>query len=296
MKRLVVLFLLSAFLFSCEDVVKIDLKEGSTLMVIDAFITNDNSLPQKVRLTTTSPYFSNGNTPAVVSANVELRDLTNGKVYNFISAGNGDYIFSPSVSDTLGVVNHSYELKVQHSGNTWLAYSVLKRTTRIDTILFEDTPPGGLANNDPNVPKKYYPYLIARDTAGAKDFYWIKSYKNGRFFNDRRVVNVCEDAGGGSGTDGLYFIPPVAFFNITPPDTSFKTGDIATIEVLSLNRDAYDFLVQLTTQMNNASAGLFAVTPENVRTNILNATGNSMKAIGFFNMGATVRKSVPAPL
>jgi hypothetical protein len=43
--------------------------------------------------------------------------------------------------------------------------------------------------------------------------------------------------------------------------------------------------------VNNSQAGLFAVTPENLRTNILPLTENSQRVLGWFNIGTVSSKS-----
>ena len=124
-----------------------------------------------------------------------------------------------------------------------------------------------------------------------KNFYWIKTYKNGKFFNASSNVNIAEDGGGGEGSDGLCFIPPIAYFSVTPFDNPFKLNDVLTVEVCSINKNSYEYLIQLVTQVNNSQAGLFAVTPENLRTNILPLTENSPRVLGWFNIGTVSSKN-----
>ena len=47
--------------------------------------------------------------------------------------------------------------------------------------------------------------------------------------------------------------------SITNGDDPFEIGDISSVELLSMNRDAYEFLEQVTIQANNG--GLFATPP-----------------------------------
>src|ERR1700741_3521380 len=87
-------------LSSCEKVIKVDVPEGETLLVIDAWV-NDLPGTQTVRLTTTAPVFDPNRTPAANGAQVQLKDLDNGKTYSFIeSNGPGNYEFPPAVTDT----------------------------------------------------------------------------------------------------------------------------------------------------------------------------------------------------
>lgn len=283
-------FLLILFLTSCEDVIKVDLKKGETLLVVDAFINNNGST-QTVRLTTTAEYFSNTSTPPVLGASVSLVNLNTNTTYTFTDNNNGNYQFVPQLGDTLGRIGHNYQLNVTYGGVNYMALSKLNRTTVIDTILFEKQKTG--LEDTTADPVKYFPYLMARDAAGAEDFYWIKTYKNGVFYNGPHQINVVQDAGG-PGSDGIYFIPPHAFFILTPDKEAPEKGDACSIEVYGINKDTYDFMLQMQIQLNNAQSGLFATAPENVRSNIKNVSGYGMKAIGWFNIGATTSKTVVA--
>jgi hypothetical protein len=278
-------------LFSCEDPIDVAIPEGKTMLVVDAFL-NDQLTTQTIRLTTTSPYFSNVNVPSVSGALVSVTDITAGKNFTFNDVGNGNYSFTPVAADSFAIGGHQFLLNVNWTGLNYTATSELKRTTPIDTIVFIKQEGGQ------GFEKGYYPYIFAFDQPNGKDYYWLKAYKNNIYFSDPSNINVLEDAGGGDGTDGLAFIPPNAFFIVTPSDQPFQlinsnnTADICKIECYSLNQSTYEFLLQAQVQMTNSSSGLFATTPENVRTNIT-PVGNAPQALGWFNIGALSSKTLP---
>ncbi len=276
--RFVIILVATISFSSCTDVVKVDLKEGQKLLVVDAWVNNGNN-KQVIRLTNTDSYFSNVNTPPVAGAQVSVHDITTNQDYVFADEGNGNYAYQPAIGDGFAQVKHQYQLKIQWQGYNYAAYATLNRTTQVDTILWRDEP------EQPGLTGGLYPYVVARDAVGAKDFYWVKSYQNNKFFSDPSLINVLEDAGGGDGTDGLFFIPPNAYFAVTPGDKPYKVGDSCYIEIHSISREAFDFWIQAQKQMTNSQAGLFANTPENVRTNIETSSG-APKAIGWFNMAA----------
>ena len=277
---------------SCTQVIKVDVPSGATLVVVDAFI-NNSADTQKVRLTTTADYFSNAPTPPILGATVTLNDLNNAKTYTFTPDGKGNYYYLPFGStDTMAQITHKYQLNVTTNGNTYMALSTLNRTTVVDTIGFRSTG-RDFSNqypNDTTTPKKrFYPAFYAKDIAGADDYYWVKVYNNGTFYNQPNQMDFFQDAGY-NGTDGDVFLPPVCFFQLTSDDNPIYRYDVCTISILSINKDTYSYLTQLNTQLTNAQSGLFAVTPQNVKTNIQQTAG-TQKAIGWFNMGAITSKS-----
>src|SRR5687768_10267070 len=91
------------FFSSCEDVVQIELEEGSKLYVIDAFV-NDLRQDQVIRVNTNDSYFSNREAPPVPNANVVLKDLTINKNYTFNYTSNGNYVYKITDTDTIGFV------------------------------------------------------------------------------------------------------------------------------------------------------------------------------------------------
>ena len=275
-KILILIFAITAFA-SCEDVIQIKLDEGSKLLVVDAFV-NDMRTTQTIRLTQTDSYFSGQNPPPVTNATVLLKDLTANKTYTFINNNNGDYIYIITSIDTIAFVNHTYELNVNYDGQTYTSISKQKRSTVIDSITYTFREKNSFSEEG------WYCKFWAFDPAGPDpDYYWVRAYKNGVFFNKGSEINLAFDGAYSAGADGFIFIPPIAEA-ITPFGELYDFGDVCRVEIHSISRETYFFLYQVQTQTTNS--GLFATTPENVRTNIISPEG-ATKAIGWFNM-ATV--------
>ncbi len=275
-------FILVTFIFtSCQDVVQIKLDKGSKLLVIDAFISNLRTT-QKIRLTYTDDYFSNQNPPPVTGASVILRDLTNNVVYNFADQNNGDYVFNlVAFTDTLAYVGHTYKLEVTFGGNLYTSIVDEKRPAKLDSI--SATYHDGSSIFAPKA--GYYCILWARDLPGPiSDYYWIRSSKNGTPYSLASEINLAIDGTGGSvpSADTLLFTPP-AINQIIPRREVLALGDTCAVEIHSINKETYFFLTQVINQTSNS--GLFATTPENVRTNIISPEG-ATKAIGWFSIAS----------
>jgi hypothetical protein len=270
------IFIGACFLWSCEDVVQVKLDEGDPMVTIDAFI-NDMQSPQKVRLTYTDPYFSQKPNEPITGASVKLKDLSTGMDYIFTDNSNGNYLWTPT--DTLRV-GHEYELTVTHQGIVYKSYSRMNRTTRVDSLVSEYREGGGFSNAEPGYKFAFLGFDLPGDTI---DYYWIKSYRNGIFFNRGGDINICANAAYGVGADGFPFIAPVAE-SVTPFGELFQKGDVCRVEIHSINLETYNFLTQVITQTTNS--GLFATSPENVKTNIKNTTNDKVKVVGWFCMSA----------
>ena len=132
--------------------------------------------------------------------------------------------------------------------------------------------------------------LWAKDKVGTEtDYYWIKTFRNDTLFSGSGDINISID-----GTNGPVSDVPVDSTDFTPPITflgfkNYKFGNTCKVEIHSLTHDAYFFFIQASAQINNG--GLFATTPENVKTNIVTPEGVKTKAVGWFNMASVVTKT-----
>jgi len=262
---------------SCEDVIQVDLDEGAPIITVDAFV-NDMRTQQKVRLTYTSGYFSQTSNTPITGATVHVKDLTSGVDYIFVDSNNGNYVYDINATDTLGRVGHQYELTVTHQGDIYKSSCRLNRTAQVDSLvaIYKDA---GSFGGDAGYKFAFLGFDIPGDTM---DYYWIKSYRNGVFFNKGGQMNIAADAAFGQGADGFPFITPIAE-GITPMGEVFNKYDVCRVEIHSINVDTWNFLYQIQTQTTNS--GLFATSPENVKSNIT-ATNNTNKVVGWFCMSA----------
>lgn len=265
-------------LTSCEDVIQVKLDKGEPLVTIDAFV-NDMRSTQTIRLTYTDDYFSQKPNTPVTGATVNVKDATTGQVFNFADNGNGNYTLDMAAStDTLGRVGHTYELTVTHQGVVYTSTTKMYRTTQVDSIDVRFKEAGAFGGEE-----GYKCSFLGFDPVGdTADYYWVKSYRNGVFFNKGGDINLAWNGASGDGSDGLPFIPPIAE-GITPFGEVFQKYDIVRVEIHSISYQTYNFLTQVQTQTTNS--GLFATTPENVKTNI-STSSDKIKVVGWFNVSA----------
>lgn len=275
-------------LSSCEDVIQVKLDKGEPVITIDAFI-NDLPTLQKIRLTKTSDYFSQDSNTPLSDATVKIKDLDANISYTFNEKSPGNYIYEASVSDNFGKIGHRYELSVTYQEQTFTATTRLNRTTRIDSLISKYEDGGGFGDGKTGYRYSFLGFDVPGDTT---DYYWIKSYKNGVFFNKGSNINICIDAAYGNGADGFPFIPPIAE-GITPFGELFNKNDTCRVEIHSINRETFNFLTQVQNQTTNS--GLFATNPENIKTNIRCISNSRTKVVGWFEMSAVSFKEKITP-
>ena len=281
-------FLIFSIVFcSCEDVVQVKLDEGSKLYVIDAFLQTGFD-GQWIRITTSTPYFSDEKPKPVINANVKLRDLTTKALYTFYHSRDGQYqVFAGK--DSFAVVNHQYELEVEIDGTIYKAITIQPRPAKIDSISAEYT--SGNTSFGQSVKPFYTCDVWAKDKADNNpDYYWIKA----PYYSDTITdINLCIDGTHGivknASSDSIYFSSPFRNLNFQ----RYSPGSSCAVEIHAISRDTYDFLRQAKEQIQNG--GLFAKTPENVKTNFITPQGAKVKAVGWFSMASVARASKVLP-
>lgn len=285
MKKLVYipLVLLLFTLTACEDVVQIDLDKGSKMYVIDAFL-NDKGGTQTIRVLENDSYFSTTEAPPVSYAQVKVTDLTTNQSYTFSYSGNGNYVYTGA--EAIGGDEHLFKLTVTIDGVEYTSEEVQHRKAFLDTIVPVDFEALGFG---PDAPKGIQA-IVARDLMGpTTDYYNIITYRNDTMMNPTSPNLVIDGTGGAIPDDGTpfrFFDPPGIYQNFV----RFKKGDRCRCEIHSISHDNLYWYIQAQNQINNA--GLFATTPENVKTNIITPSTAKYKATGRFSMAGVVAMEV----
>lgn len=274
-------FLLTA----CEDEIDVELDEGASQLVVDAFLTNDSSV-QSLKMSKTAPYFLNEATEGVDGLNPVVYG-PNGQQFVFQSAGKGNYTYDPKINGALDSIGFRYRLEFNYKDQLFTATSLLNPVPPVDSMTY------AFEEEELGAEEGYYSQFWARDFAGTKDFYWIRAFKNGTELreDDPASLILSEDAAfGGNGADGFIFILPLRAA-ITDGDDPLAVGDVSSVELYSLNEEIFEFLDQLTIQANNG--GLFSTPPANIRSNIRDANGNLQdQVLGVFSLSAISSASI----
>ncbi len=275
---------------SCEDRIQMDLDEKSKSVSVDAFL-NNMRVDQKIRLTYSDSYFSGKTPAALIGASVTLIDLTNKRTITFEDKNDGNYIFKIQNTDTIIYTDHNYELNIKYQSYEYKAFTSCKRTTTIDGLFFKYTDIGNIGLS---VEAGNRLFLVAKDVTGPiPDFYWVKVYKNGKFYGRSENIQL-EEFGYNNERDGQYFWEDK--WATSGPDGGVdpcKTGDVARLEIYGISREVHDFL-KLGVQMSN-NTGMFATTSVNLPTNIFPQDKSYPKAVGMFSISDVSFKEVVCP-
>lgn len=302
MKNIVLFFLASIFLCSCEDKIAIDLAAAESQLAVDGAMLYYDSMdvkeplvgyqPNIVRLTMTNGY-DNGKSLVVSNATVTITDITDATVETLVYTEDGKY----ATTSMVGQIGHTYKLTIEHEGNTYTATDRINRVCVSNFVVVKY--PKAEFGRAPG----FYLLLTSIDLPGVGDYYRIKTFKNGILFNRPGDITVAYDAGVQSTTisDNVNFAFPIAVFGVNPrtgvideetngDKSTFVEGDRAKIQIESISRDAINFYSLLQNELTNE--GLFARPAVNVPTNISNVNPNGKKPVGWFTTSAISAKEL----
>lgn len=280
MKTRNILSILTAILFitltSCEKVVDVKLRDGEALPYADAWIT-DAPGEQHIGLYKAVNYLSTTTPQPITDAQVILTDITATKTYTFTYA-NGKYSYNPGANQRIGFINHQYKLQIVYNGEQYEAYDRMNLIIPIDSITYE------YKKAENGSKEGYEAEFHAIDSAGQTDYYWIRTYLNGK--RNRHVAEMASIDGSfyENISDGFEFIPPFTK-GISNMEYPYKKGDKIRVLLRSLSKESYNFVEQAADQLE--SDGMFDKVPENLKTNLRNINPASKnKLLGWFGTSA----------
>lgn len=247
-------------LFSCEDVVNVDLDNAPPKLVIDASINWQKGTAgniQKIKLTTTTSYYSNV-IPTVSGAIITIQSSGN-QLYTFTETPNtGEY----HCTDFVPEMNQTYTLTVIQNGQTYTATETLKPVAAITTI--DQNNAGGFSGNDIEI-KTFY-----NDPPDEENYYLYKySYPNvikPDFYVDQDT-----------------FFQGNLFFSISQ-NSDLIPGDQITVSHFGISKTYYNYMSVLLSIAGNTGGGPFQSPPATVRGNIINTTNFDNFALGYFRL------------
>jgi hypothetical protein len=258
MKKIYYIFgILSLMLFSCEDVVHVDLDTAEPRLVVEASINwykGDSGSTQKIRLTTTASYY-NPEVPTVSNAIVTITS-EDGQVFDFLEETPGNYFCHDFVPE----IGKSYELMVMVNGEV---YTATEKMYAVPEIQYVEQ------NNDIG---------FSDDIIEIKYFFQDNGEEENYYLDSFTIDNL---------TYPIYGISSDKFFQgnmmygIFLYD-EFETGDDVDIKLYGISSGYYNYMRVL---FNSTDAGgPFPIPVGTVRGNLVNQTNPDNYALGYFRL------------
>lgn len=268
MKKLIIPILIVVALFSCDEPIKLDLKQVTPKTVIEAQVT-DQPGRQFVKISKSVDFYASGKTPRVTNATVTVTDdLGNEYVFAHNPRDHADSmgIYLPA-SPFTGTIGVTYTLHVQSDGELYEASDKLLSVIPMDSLAYRLNKD---EEEDPNETGKIYEILMyAKEPRDETNYYLFKFYRNDslKFYSENDIY-YSDDKFLAENIDGV----------ATP--VYYGTNDTGKVEAYSLSRVGYVYYNDLSSLLNNDAGGMFGSVPASPRTNLSN------DALGFFQVSA----------
>ena len=255
--KYIVLFILTLSIFSCEEVIEVDLDEAPPRLVIEASIIWLKDTPgtyQEIIISRTTPFYAEETEP-VVDATIIIYSEDN-QIFEFQHRTNGRYInenFQP-------VLGQQYSMELKYNDEIYTASETFQPVVGIDYI--EQSNSGGFAGDEIEL-KAYY-----TDPAATKDYYLFKFLDDGEF-----MLEFYEDEfTNGNQIFGYYSAEDI------------ELGDTISIEMEGISESYYEYLFILRSQVGTNQGGPFETMPATVKGNIINQTNPDNYPFGYFRL------------
>ena len=263
------LFALTISLFSCEDVIEVEVQNTTPMLVIDAqfnMYTKEQQLRLEggVRLSFSANYFDE-ELPVVKDALVTITHLNSGLEYPLLfdeSIG----MFVPDKIDFLTDFNSKYELSVLHQGQAYTGSTVfvpvppiLKAVQGTKTLFSGDETEIILSFQDFSEREDFYLYDFGQE---------IYRPIEDRFFQGEEFV-----------------------FSHFYSSDEVKVGDLITIKAHGVEEQYYNYFNLILT-LTDSNGGPFQSLPASSRGNILNVTQPDNYPLGYFLISESDQKQL----
>lgn len=252
------LLLVLVLLYSCEEVIELEVPSAPQKLVIDALITKSVFDTQKanveVRLMTTSNYFD-AQIPPVSAADVTITNLSSNEIWNISESSEaGTYTKENVLLDALS----QYQLTINVDGEIYEAISQLVRSVPIKSVV--------QGNQTLFTGDETEIIISYQDVKDREDFYFIDFGYNNYFI----------------GTDKFYDGSDFSFSFFY--DEDFPKNQEIYISMLGIDEAAYNYFRILLAQSGQDGGGPFSTPSSILRGNIENSTHPENFPLGYFRI------------
>ena len=272
MKRyLYVCFVVLISLSSCQEEVRLELKNMERIPIIEGIWTNRTSV-NKVSVTYSRDFYDTLANEIFAEAEVSITDVQSGDRIGFMFVDQlGHYL---PLNNKVAEVGRKYRLEVKLDGQVYHSEGEMLEPPVLDSITYAFSEEQFFRDEG------YYITVYGKIPFDRDNYYRVKIIRNDTLLNRRTDYLLFDDSFGTSILDNGFEIGGVAF----------EKNDKVKLELYRLNRAPFDYLNQLVNLLFN-DGGLFSPPPQNPATNIFVENGNG-KVGGYFVTAPVLSKTV----
>lgn len=266
-KQNILLIILSLFLFSCEEVIDVELDSVDPNIVAEGVI--EPGKPVWLKLSYTTDYFGSGVESFEDQALVYLTD-GEGNYDTLTYEGEGMYLGK----NIMGKENTKYTLSIYEHNNGYQASSTLLPAPDITRIWFQESSWAGMGGGS----DEYEVNVEITNDIAQDNFYLFKFYINNVPEDDRYFV-----------VNSSYYADE-ALLEYNPRRISFVMDDHVEVVVFRIDEDTYNYYSQLNDLLEGGMGG--SSTPYNPKSNFGEDVMGYFSAWSYNSIQTNVTESV----
>ena len=264
MKKLALIIYSSIFLFSCEEVVQIDVPSGTPKLVIEAlFEVYFDQVPVTantvVKLRLSADYFEE-QTPIITNAHVTQRNLNDDTIISLVDQNlEGNY--SP-INSFIPEDNVSYELSIIYNNEIFKGITTKSKTPNFINVKQGDNTL--FSGEETEVVVEF------QDDESKENYYLIDFSKNLYLTIEDRFFN-------GSDYNFSFFFQ----------EDEIELPEDIIVKMSGITKDYHTYFRVLSNQSGQSGGGPFQTTPSSLLGNIVNTTYSENFPLGYFHIAET---------
>jgi hypothetical protein len=256
---------------SCQEEVRLELKNMEKIPVIEAIWTNRSSV-NKVVVTYSRDYYDTVANQTLTDAEVSITNLHSGNQVRFMYVDHlGHYL---PLNNQVAEIGKRYRLEVKLDGKVYFSEGEMLEPPVLDSVTYAFSEQQLFRNEG------YYVTVYGKIPFDRDNYYRVKVIRNDTLLNRRSDYLLFDDSFGTSILDNGFELAGFAF----------EKNDKVKLQLYRLNKAPYDYLNQLVNLLFN-DGGLFSPPPQNPTSNIYPEDGIG-RIGGYFLTSPVLSKTV----
>ncbi|HSI74723.1 MAG TPA: DUF4249 family protein [Lunatimonas sp.] len=248
-------------LFSCQEEVRLELKNMEKIPVIEAIWT-DRSSVNKVSVTYSRDFYDTLSNEILSEAEVSITNIQSGNRVEFLFVDHLGH-FLP-LNNQVAEIGSRYRLEVKFDGQVYFSEGEMLEPPVLDSVTYAFSEERFFRDEG------YYVTVYGKIPFDRDNYYRVKIIRNDTLLNRRSDYLLFDDTFGTSILDNGFELGGFAF----------EKNDKVKLELYRLNQAPYNYLNQLVNLLFN-DGGLFSPPPQNPTSNIYVENGNG-RVGGYF--------------
>jgi len=283
-KHYIIAVLLLSVIFSCQEIIDLDLSQERPRVVIEGIIS-DEAGAQKIKVSRSLNYYDAGTLPPIEDATVTVLDSADNLLQQFAySSEDSTY---KSEADFVAEIGKTYSVEVQADGSLYRATGTILQNAQLDSLYALSEAELEALGQNVFGDGEFYLFVdgvLIDPEPNELQYFLLETFVNDTLRDSRGDVASSIFSSEFFGSE----------FNFLPVPGSFNGEDSVRLKLYSLSEEVFQYYNEFINLLFN-DGGVFSPPPVNPQTNIINITDAEDYALGYIQFSAMREASIVLP-